>query len=164
MKKEQKLSLMDSAKKIFAENSVVILFNYKSLNAQGISSLRKALKAKNANMRVFKNTLIKRVIADSEIKVLSTNFKDQVAVSYSNDPVALSNVLINFAKGNEAVGLKIGFMDGKILELDAIKNMSLLGSIEEVRSKFIGLLKAPCSKLVRTLSAYETKLNENAGK
>lgn len=163
MKKEQKVSSIDLAKNIFAENSVVILLNYKKLNAKGMYLLRKSLKSKNANLKVLKNTLVKRAIADSEMKDLMGDFKDQIAVSYSNDPVSLSNVLINFAKDNENVEIKIGFMDGKVMELSTIKSMSALGSMEEVRAKFIGLLKAPGSQLARVLNAYQTKLNENAG-
>ena len=104
MKKEQKVSSIDLAKNIFAENSVVILLNYKKLNAKGMYLLRKSLKSKNANLKVLKNTLVKRAIADSEMKELMGDFKDQIAVSYSNDPVSLSNVLINFAKDNENAG------------------------------------------------------------
>lgn len=163
MKKEQKVSSIDLAKNIFAENSVVILLNYKKLNAKGMYLLRKSLKSKNANLKVLKNTLVKRAIADSEMKDLMGDFKDQIAVSYSNDPVSLSNVLINFAKDNENVEVKIGFMDGKVMDLATIKSMSALGSMEEVRAKFIGLLKAPGSQLARVLNAYQTKLNENAG-
>lgn len=163
MKKEQKVSSIDLAKNIFAENSVVILLNYKKLNAKGMYLLRKSLKSKNANLKVLKNTLVKRAIADSEMKDLMGDFKDQIAVSYSNDPVSLSNVLINFAKDNENVEVKIGFMDGKVMDLATIKSMSALGSMEEVRAKFIGLLKAPGSQLARVLNAYQTKLSENAG-
>ena len=54
-------------------------------------------------------------------------------------------------------------MDGKIMELSTIKSLSSLGSMEEVRAKFIGLLKAPGSQLARVLNAYQTKLSENAG-
>lgn len=163
MKKEQKVSSIDLAKNIFAENSVVILLNYKKLNAKGMYLLRKSLKSKNANLKVLKNTLVKRAITDSEMKELMGDFKDQIAVSYSNDPVSLSNVLINFAKDNENVEVKIGFMDGKVMDLATIKSMSALGSMDEVRAKFIGLLKAPGSQLARVLNAYQTKLNENAG-
>ncbi len=163
MKKEQKVSSIDLAKNIFAENSVVILLNYKKLNAKGMYLLRKSLKSKNANLKVLKNTLVKRAITDSEMKDLMGDFKDQIAVSYSNDPVSLSNVLINFAKDNENVEVKIGFMDGKVMDLATIKSMSALGSMDEVRAKFIGLLKAPGSQLARVLNAYQTKLSENAG-
>lgn len=163
MKKEQKVSSIDLAKNIFADNSVVILLNYKKLNAKSMYLLRKTLKSKNANLKVLKNTLVKRAIADSEMKELMGDFKDQIAVSYSNDPVSLSNVLINFAKDNENLEVKIGFMDGKVMDLATIKSMSALGSMDEVRAKFIGLLKAPGSQLARVLNAYQTKLNENAG-
>jgi large subunit ribosomal protein L10 len=161
MKKSQKESSIDLAKKIFTDNSAIILLNYKGLNAKGMYLLRKNLKGKGANIKIFKNTLIKRAMVD-DAKVLLDDFKDQVAVSYSNDPVALSSVLIKFVNENETVGVKVGFLNGEVVTLDTIKSMSSLGSIEEVRAKFIGLLKAPGSKLARTLKAQETELNKNA--
>lgn len=164
MKKEQKNTSIELAKKIFAENPVFILVGYKKLNAKGMSSLRKTLKSKGANLRILKNTLVKKAITDSEVKSLMENFKDQIGIAYSKDAVSLSNALINFGKENEAIDIRVGFMDGKVLELNTIKSLSSLGSIEEVRAKFIGLLKAPGSQLARVLSAYETKLNENAAK
>ncbi len=163
MKKEEKLNSIDLAKSIFSDNSVVILLNYSKMDAKAMYLLRKDLKGKNANVKILKNTLVKRAIADTEMKDLIGDFKEQVAISYSNDPVSLSNVLIKFAEGNENLDVKIGFMDGKIMELSTIKSLSSLGSMDEVRAKFIGLLKAPGSQLARVLSAYETKLNENAG-
>ena len=161
MKKEQKESLIDLAKGIFADNSVVILLNYKKLDAKGMSSLRKTLKSKKANLKILKNTLVKRAIADTDMKSLMGDFKDQIAISYSNDPVSLSNALIKFADENEAVDVKIGFMDGKVMELSTIKSLSSLGSMEEVRAKFIGLLKAPGSQLARVLVAYKEKQENN---
>lgn len=160
MKKEEKTNLIDLAKTIFTDNSTVILLNYKKLNAKGMTSLRRSLKEKKANLKILKNTLVKRAIIDSELKTLSDDFKDQIAIAYSNDPVALSNVLIKFADSNDAIDVKIGFIDGKVLELSEIKNLSSLGSMEEVRAKFIGLLKAPGSQLARILNAYQEKLGE----
>jgi large subunit ribosomal protein L10 len=162
MKKEQKVASMDLAKKIFADNSVVILINYKKLDAKGMSALRKTLKNKGANLRILKNTLAKMAVADSNEKILADNFNGQIAISYSNDAVALSSALIGFSKENGAVDVKIGFMDGKVLELATIRSLSSLGSKEEVRAKFIGLLKSPGSQLARVLSAYQTKLNKDA--
>ena len=163
MRKEQKVSSVDLAKSIFADNSVVILLNYKSLDAKGMGSLRKTLKGKKSNLKILRNTLVKRAVTDTEAKAITDNFKDQIAISYSSDPVSLSNALVNFAKEYDSVDVKIGFMDGKVMELNTIKELASLGSIDEVRAKFIGLLKAPGSKLARLLVAQETKLNENAG-
>lgn len=161
MKKEQKIQSIDLAKSIFADNSVVILLNYKKLNAKGMASLRRVLKSKNANLKILKNTLVKRAIADTGVKALINDFKDQLALSYSSDPVSLSNALIKFSEENAAVDIKIGFMDGAVMTLDTIKSLSSLGSMDEVRAKFIGMLKAPGSQLARVLKAYEEKLNNS---
>ena len=65
MKKEQKVASIDLAKQLFADNEVVVLVGYKKLDAKGMSLLRKTLKSKGANLKILKNTLVKKAIADS---------------------------------------------------------------------------------------------------
>ncbi|MDR0423428.1 MAG: 50S ribosomal protein L10 [Rickettsiales bacterium] len=158
MKKEQKIKSIDIAKDIFANNSVVVVLNYKGLDAKNIYDLRRKLKVKDANIKILKNTLVKRAIGEN-YKDMLPSFKEQVAISYSSDPVSLSNVLVNFVKENEVVTILSGYSDGKLLTLETIKNLASLGSIDEVRAKFVGVLKAPGSAIARILKLQEEKMS-----
>ncbi|MDR2526392.1 MAG: 50S ribosomal protein L10 [Rickettsiales bacterium] len=155
--KEYKTKSINIANDIFSNNDVVIVMDYKGLNAKDIYSLRKLLKSKSANVKVLKNTLVKKAISDNggSAADLLSSFKDQVAIAYSNDIISLSNALVGFIKENEKAFIKAGFMNGSLLSLDRINEMSSLGSAEDVKSKFVGLLSAPASKLARVLKAKE---------
>ena len=159
-KKDEKKEIVTSINNLLNSNSVLILLNYKGLDAKGMSVLRKTLKNNDANLKIFKNTLVKRAIADTKISCLIDNFKDQVAISYSNDPISLSSVLVKLAKDNDSIEIKSGFMNGEKMEISMIESLASLGSANDVKSKFIGLLHAFSAKFIRILNAYESKLKD----
>jgi large subunit ribosomal protein L10 len=158
MNKIQKQDSVKLAKDILSDNQMFILLNYKGLNASEIGQLRNNLKDKKANVKIIKNTLFKKAIKDTEFACLDGYFNDQVAVSYSKDPIALSNVINGFTKNNEKLKIQTALLDGKIVDIRTIEELSSLGSIDDVRARFIGVLKAPGSQLARVLMAYKEKL------
>jgi len=158
MDTNNKQKIVELVKDIFTNNSCVVVVDYKGLDAQGMLNLRKALKTKGCNLRVAKNTLVKVALKDIGSGELIDSLKEQTAISYSNDPVALSNVLIKFADENPNVKIKIGSLDSRVISFDIIKDLSKLGSLEEVRAAFIATLKAPASNLVRLMQGSSSKL------
>lgn len=158
MNKTEKQNSIELAKNILSENQMFIIFNYKGLNAVDVVKLRNDLKDKNANMKVLKNTLFKKAIEGTDFAFLSDYFQDQVAVSYSKDPVSLSNILNNFAKNNDKVQIVVASLDGKIADKATVEELASLVSLDDVRARFIGVLRAPGSQLARVLTAYKEKL------
>ena len=158
MNKIEKQNSIELAKSILSDNQMFILFNYKGLNAVDVVKLRNELKDKNANMKVLKNTLFKKAIEGTEFAFLNDYFQDQVAISYSKDPIALSNVLNNFAKNNDNVKIVVASLDGKVADKSTVEELASLGSLDDVRARFIGVLRAPGSQLARVLVAYKEKL------
>lgn len=157
--KIQKQTSIDLAKDILTTNQMFILVNYKGLNAGDVVALRNELKDRDANMKIIKNTLFKRAIKDTEFAYLDSYFNDQIAVSYSKDPIALANVINKFAKNNENLKIQVASLDGKQIDIRTIEELASLGSLDDVRAKFIGVLKAPGSQLARVLDAYREKLD-----
>ena len=158
MNRTNKETSIELAKKILSENQMFIVFNYKGLNAVDVVKLRNGLKDKDANMKVLKNTLFKKAIEGTDFAFLSDYFQDQVAISYSKDPISLSNVLNNFAKNNDNVKIVVASLDGKLTDTKTIEELASLGSLDDVRARFIGVLRAPGSQLARVLTAYKEKL------
>ena len=156
--KIQKQTSIDLAKDILTNNQMFILINYKGLNAGDVVALRNELKDRDANMKVIKNTLFKRAIKDTEFAYLDNYFNDQIAVSFSKDPIALANVINKFAKNNGNLKIQVASLDGKQIDIRTVEELASLGSLDDVRAKFIGILKAPGSQLARVLDAYREKL------
>lgn len=158
MNKTQKQSSINLAKDILSNNQMCIFLNYKGLDAGDFVKLRNELKDKEANIKIIKNTLFKKAIEGTDFSVLSDYFVDQIAVSYSKDPITLSNVVNGFAKDNENLKIKIASLDGKVVDIKTVEELASLGSLDDVRARFIGVLRAPGSQLARTLVAYKEKL------
>lgn len=158
MNKTQKQDFVVLAKNILSENKMCILLNYKGLNAGDFVKLRNELKDKEANIKIIKNTLSKKAIENTELSALDSYFIDQIAISFSQDPISLSNVINKFSKDNENLKIQIASLDGKVVDISTIEELASLGSLDDVRARFIGVLRAPGSQLARVLVAYKEKL------
>lgn len=158
MNKSQKQNLVAQIEGILSDNPFVVLINYKGIDAGEMATFRKALKSKGANARVTKNTLSRIALRNKNLEELEEFFLDQIAICYSEDPISLSKILVDFAKDVPALDVKAGYFEGKVIDINTIKGLSALGSLDDVRAKFVGLLRAPHSQLVRVLDAYRTKL------
>ena len=74
------------------------------------------------------------------------------ALALSEDPVAPAKILFDFAKGNEKVEIKTGFMDGKVMSMDELTTLAKTPSKDTLIAKIMGSLNAPASNLVRLLN------------
>ena len=157
MRREEKVESIKLAEELLSTNDMCILIDYKGLSAVEISNLRTLLKDKEANLKVFKNTLAKRAVEGKEFSALKDVLKNQVAISYCKDPLVLSNVIMKYVKENDKVKVLTGVMNGKVVDVKTIQGLSKLGSVNDVRARFIGVLKAPGSKLAQILDAYAKK-------
>ncbi len=71
----------------------------------------------------------------------------------SKDPVAAAKIAHTFAKTNEKLVIIGGALGDKILDAKGVQALAQLPSLDELRSKLVGLLQAPASKMVGVLQA-----------
>ena len=153
MNKNQKISLVSSLKSKLVDSAFVAIIHYRGMTDKQLYDLRVALKSKDCNIKISKNTLVKVAIKGTELEPLSQYIVGPTAILYSQDPVALSKVISETAKKVEVVKIITGFFNNSLMSEVAIKEMAKLGSLDEVRASFIGLLKGAQSKFVRVLNA-----------
>jgi len=103
--------------------------------------------------------LLARASEDTGVEAIKEYFKgpNAIALSY-DDPVAPAKVLTDFAKENEKLEIKIGVMDGKVLDLDAIKALSSLPSREVLLAQVLSAMNGVPTAMVRVLNAVPQKL------
>lgn len=135
-----------------SRSQVVILTDYKGLDVEAMTQLRRALREANVEFRVAKNSLMARASEDTDVAVIKEHFKGPNAIAFSyDDPVAPAKVLSEFAKKNDKLEIKIGVMNGKELDLDGIKALSSLPSREVLLAQVLSTMNAVPSSFVRTL-------------
>lgn len=158
MNRDQKSNLVSSLKQKLTTSAFVAVIHYRGMNDKQLYDLRVALKSKGCNMKIAKNTLVKVAIKGTDLEALSSHLNGPTAVLYSQDPVALAKVATDVSKQSEALKIKIGFFNKSLMTEAAVKEMAKLGSLEEVRASFIGVLKAAQTNFVRVLTAPEKGL------
>ena len=139
----------------FSRAKAAFLVDFKGINVENITKLRKQLSSLNAEMQVVRNTLAKRALKDrpSDEKALAENLVGPNAVIFAFDDVSASAKAISeFSKDVEEFVVKCGVMDGVALDQSKIKYLATLPSKDVLRAQLLGLLAAPASKFVRVLN------------
>ena len=129
-----------------------ILVDYRGLNVAEDTELRNKLREANVNYFVIKNTLLGLATKEIGLEGLDEALHGPTALAVSTeDPVAPAKVLAEFAKKNDKLEIKSGFMDGAVMSLDEIKTLAATPSMETLIATMMGSLNAPVSNLVRLL-------------
>lgn len=158
MNRNEKSTLILNVKDKLLSNAFVAIVHYRGMNDKQLYDFRVALKTKGCGIKIAKNTLVKVAIGGTDLEVLKSHLVGPCAILYSQDPVALSKTITDTAKEVEALKIVTGFFNKSLLNAKAINDMAKLGSLEEVRGSFVGLLKGAQTNFVRILSAPQKGL------
>jgi large subunit ribosomal protein L10 len=135
------------------EANLGILTSFSKMNVEKMEALRKALRKSNAELKVVKNTLLNIAAKDTAFSILADHFKWPIAVVLSyKDPVEPTKALIDFAKKNPELEIKVGVLDGKLLDKSDITSLAELPSREVLLGKLVSVMAAVPTSLVTVLS------------
>lgn len=147
-KKAQVAELVESLKTAVTG----VLVDYRGLSVEEDTKLRNDLRAAGVKYFVVKNTLLRLAANQVGLEDLDAILHGPTALAISDDPVAPAKVIADFAKDNDKMEIKSGFMDGKVMTLDEIKALAKTPSKETLIAKMMGSLNSPISGLARLLS------------
>ncbi len=149
-KKAQVAEVIDVLKD--AQTGVIV--DYRGLTVEEDTALRTKLREANVKYFVIKNTLLLRAAKEVGLDALEEALHGPTAIAVSSeDAVAPAKVLADYAKENDKLEIKSGFMDGSVMTLDEIKRLASTPSFETLIAKMMGSLNSPISALARTLQA-----------
>ena len=131
--------------------STGVLLDYRGLTVDEDTKLRNDLRAAGVKYFVVKNTLLRLAANQVGLEELDSMLNGPTALALSEDPVAPAKILFDFAKDNDKVEIKTGFMDGKVLSMDELTALAKTPSKDTLIAKIMGSLNAPVSDLVRLL-------------
>ena len=131
MRLEEKQRIAEDLRDRFSKSAIIVLTDYKGLNVAAMNDLRRKLRAEGIEYQVVKNSLLVRAAVDTDVALIEDFFKGPSAVALSyEDPVAPAKVLTQFAKDNEKLEIRVGLLNGKVLDADAITALAKLPSRE----------------------------------
>jgi len=155
----QKQQIAEDLRDRFKKSAIVVVTDYKGLDVGAMNALRRQLRAENIEFQVVKNTLLTRAAQDTDVDVIRDFFKGPSAVALSyDDPVAPAKVLTRFAQENKHLEIKVGVMNGKLLDVAQIKALAKLPSREVLLSQLLSALNAVPASFVRTIAEIPRQL------
>ena len=138
---------------------LAILANYRDLTVEKMTALRNALRKANTNLRVVKNTLLRIASKDTNFHELEEYLKGPLTIALSyGDVVEPTKVLVDFAKKNAELEIKVGMLMGKILSKEQISMLAELPGREVLLGKLLSVLVGVHGALVSVLSGVPRSL------
>jgi large subunit ribosomal protein L10 len=149
----EKKRIADDLQGRFEKSTIVILTDYKGLDVESMNDLRRKLREANTEYQVVKNSLLVRASEGNDVTLIKDAFKGPSAIALSyDDPVAPAKVLTDFVKENKAFEIKVGVLNGKVIDLDGIKALSSLPSREVLLAQVLSAMNAVPTSLVTALA------------
>lgn len=158
-KEEEVKKLADKMK----DAAIVLLTEYRGINVEQDTLLRKSVREVGAEYSVIKNNITKRALEACGISELDDVLVGPTAVIIAKEEyLPALKTIYKFAKENEFYTIKGGVLEGKVATVDELTTLAKLPSREELIAKLAGCLLANVSKLAATLDAVRVKKEEEA--
>ncbi len=138
----------------------VILFQYQGLTVADISSLRNKLRDANAEVKIYKNTLLKRALDDLKLN-LDGFLEGPNAILFGKDLLEPIKVIADFAKENEKLDIRVGIISGDVANIDTIREYASIPSRDGLLTMLAGGMIQYVRDLAIGLNLYAEKLEEN---
>ncbi len=143
----KKQEVIDEIKSKVQDSASVVIFTYTGLTDEDAKKLRRSLRDNGSDYKVYKNTLAKR--AANSLKIdLASYLEGPSAISFSSDELAPVRVISKFAKEHEALELKAGIIEGKVVDKNELAKYAAIPS----REGLLTMLAAGLMGTVRDLS------------
>ncbi len=125
----------------------VIIFQYQGLTVTDISELRKALKPVDADVKVYKNTLLKRALEEKNVP-LDGFMEGPNAIMFGKSLLEPIKIISEFAKKHNKLDIRVGIISGNVADINVIKEYASIPS----REGLLTMLASGMMQFVRDLS------------
>jgi large subunit ribosomal protein L10 len=168
MKKSDKTAVVEELTQSFGRASIALVSEYRGMTAAESTEMRKRLRAVRGEMRVAKNSLVRRAIKGTAYEALESKLGGQVGLILSyQDPVELAKTFTAFGLLGDKLKLRGAVLDGKPLSAEDVRALATLPPREVVFAQLLGVLNAPATQLVRLLNepgSYLARVIDAIGK
>jgi len=153
---EKAVVIEEVAAKVASAKSIV-LAQYRGLEVGHITGLRVSARKSGVYLRVLKNSLARRAVADSPFSGLADQMVGPLIYGISDDPVAAAKVLSDFAKVNDKLVVTAGSLPHSVIDAAGVKALATMPSRDELLAKLMGTMQAPVAQFLRTLNEVPAK-------
>lgn len=158
--------VLNAKKEIVAEISEkiknsesVIVFQYQGLTVEELSELRKSLREVNAEVKVYKNTLLKRSLDELNIS-LDGFLEGPNAILFGDKLLEPIKVIADFAKAHDKLSIRVGIISGDVADLATINEYANIPSFEGLLTMLAGGMIQHVRDLAIGLNLYAEDLEK----
>lgn len=163
MERAEKREFVTSMNEVFANAGAVVVAHYAGLTVSDMGEFRSNMKEAGGTVKVAKNRLAKLALEGTDAEHISELFQGQTLICYSDDPVSAPKVAVEYAKKNDKLVILGGAMGATNLDVNGVKSLASLPSLDELRGKLVGLLQAPAGKIAQVVNAPAGQLARVVG-
>ena len=163
---QEKQQIVEELVEKFQNSAAFVIVNYRGLTVAEVTDLRKQLRDAGVEMRVVKNTMLRKAAELAEIEELYEVFVGPTAIAFSEEEVvAPAKIMVEFAQEVEALEVKGGYMEGEVVTVETIEAVAKLPDREGLLSMLYLYFKHQFeiqpwhSKQLQTKKKKKTQLN-----
>jgi large subunit ribosomal protein L10 len=155
----EKTAAIEQLQETIEKAASIYLADFTGLNVEQITDLRRKCRAEGVSFQVVKNTLAIKASRAVDREQLTEHFRGPTAMAVSvDDPTAPARILVDFHKVHEKPQVKLGFVDGRVLDADEVKKLASLPTRDQLISQVMQLAQAPAQGFVGVLNALMSQV------
>ena len=156
---EQKKSIVAEVAAVAAKAHSAVAAEYRGLSVVAMTALRSEGRKNGVYVRVVKNTLARRAVEGTDFACMQDGLVGPLILAFSKEePGAAARLMQDFAKANDKMVIKLVSFGGKMLAPGDIDRLSKMPTREQALSMLMGVMLAPITKFVRTVSEPNAKM------
>jgi len=156
---EDKQQIVSEVNQAASSALSAVLADYRGVTVEDMTALRKNARANKVYLRVVRNTLLKRAVADTEFECIQEVLVGPTILALSQeDPGAAARVFKDFAKENDDFKIKALSVGGQLMDASQIDVLAKLPTMDQARSMLMSVMLAPVTKLARTMNEVPSKV------
>ncbi|MFH1846458.1 MAG: 50S ribosomal protein L10 [Candidatus Omnitrophota bacterium] len=153
--------MISEIKNIISERKGFLFSSIENIKAADIDVFRKKMRKAGSRYLVLKNRLVKIALKEAGIDELShvVEAKNILGIGViADDPVEIAKLMMEFSKGNKGFSVSEGYLEGRVLSADKIKELAELPGREQLIARVVCTINAPISCFVGVLAATLRKV------
>jgi large subunit ribosomal protein L10 len=156
--KAQKREFVSTMNEAFSNAGAVVVAQYTGLTVSDMGELRSQMREAGGTVKVAKNSLAKLALQGTEVEHISDLFIGQTVICYSEDPVTAPKVSVDYSKKNEKLVILGGAMGSDNLDVNGVKALAALPSLDELRAKIVCMVSTPATRIATVVAAPATQI------
>ena len=156
--RELKSDMLKDAKEAIKEAESIVFGEYRGLDVESMTLLRKTSRVSGVKLKIYKNTILRKALVGTKFEALKEHLQGPLVYGISTDAVAPAKLLVDFSKENDSLVVKGGGLNGAYLDIKSVKALASIPPRKELIGKLLGVANAPIQGFVRTLNEMPSRL------